>query len=97
MSAYLIVNVDVKDFEKIKKYISDTPAVVEKYSGKFLARGGELLVVEGNWNPKRVVIIEFDSFEKAKEYYNSDDYKPLKLLRQSSAETDVVIVDGLAN
>ena len=95
MSAYLIANVEIKDSEKIQEYLTATPKILRKYSGRFLVRGGELWIAEGNWNPKRLVVVEFDSFEKAKEFWNSEDYKPLKDLRQSSAYTDMIFVDGI--
>ena len=95
MPAYLIANVDIKDSEKIKKYLASTPKILKKYSGRFLVRGGDIWVAEGKWNPKRLVVVEFDTFEKAKEFWNSKDYKPLKELRQKSADTDMIIVDGI--
>jgi uncharacterized protein (DUF1330 family) len=95
MPAYLIANVNIKDSERIKDYLASTPEVLKKFSGRFLVRGGEIWVAEGNWNPKRLVVVEFESFKKAKEFWNSVDYKPLKELRQSSAETDMIIVDGI--
>jgi uncharacterized protein (DUF1330 family) len=95
MPAYLIANVEIKDSEKIKEYLAATPKILKKYSGRFLVRGGELWIAEGTWNPKRLVVVEFDTFEKAKEFWNSDDYKPLKELRQSSAYTDMISVDGI--
>jgi len=97
MPAYLIANIEIKDTEKIKNYLASTPKILKKYSGRFLVRGGQIWVAEGKWNPKRLVVVEFDSFEKAKEFWNSDDYKPLKKLRQSSADTDMIIVDGITN
>jgi uncharacterized protein (DUF1330 family) len=54
-------------------------------------------VAEGNWNPKRLVVVEFDSFEKAKAFYESKEYEPLRKLRQSSTDTDMIIVDGITN
>ena len=95
MSAYLIANVEIKDSEKIKEYLASTPEILRKYSGRFLVRGGELWIAEGDWNPKRLVVVEFDSFEKAKEFWNSDDYKPFRELRQSSAYTEMIFVDGI--
>ena len=95
MSAYLIANVEIKDSEKIKEYLAATPEILKKYSGRFLVRGGELWIAEGKWNPKRVVVVEFDSFEKAKEFWNSEEYKPLKELRQLSSNTDMIFVDGI--
>jgi len=97
MPAYLIANIEIKDVEKIKNYLTSTPEILRKYSGRFLVRGGQSLVVEGKWNPKRLVVVEFDSFEKAKMFWNSEAYEPLKKLRQSSADTEMIIVDGITN
>lgn len=95
MSAYLIANVDIKDSERIKEYLTSTPEILKKYTGRFLVRGGQIWIAEGNWKPERLVVVEFETFEKAKEFWNSPDYKPLKDLRQSSADTDMIIVDGI--
>jgi uncharacterized protein (DUF1330 family) len=96
MPAYLIANVDIKDSAKIKEYLASTPEVLKKYTGRFLVRGGDIWVAEGKWNPKRLVVVEFDTFEHAKEFWNSANYKPLKELRQTSADTDMIIVDGIS-
>ena len=96
MSAYLIANVDIKDVEKFKEYLKATPQIIKKYRGKFLARGGDFEVYEGNWNPKRLVLIEFESMQKAKQFYNSPEYQVVKDLRQSSAYTEWVFVEGLS-
>ena len=95
MPAYLIASVDIKDSEKIKEYLAATPKILKKYSGRFLVRGGEIWIAEGNWNPNRLVVVEFDTFEKAKEFWNSQEYKPLKELRQAIANTDMIFVDGI--
>lgn len=95
MAAYLIANVEIKESERIKEYLSATPQILKKYTGRFLARGGEIWIAEGDWHPKRIVIVEFDSFDKVKEFWNSDEYKPLKELRQSSSYTEMIFVDGI--
>ncbi len=94
MPAYLIADVEIIDHEKMQAYLAATPEILKKYTGRFLARGGEIWIAEGTWNPKRLVIVEFDSFEKAKAFWNSDDYKPFKKLRQSLSNTDMIFVDG---
>ena len=95
MPAYLIANVEIKDSERIKEYLASTPEIFKKYSGRFLVRGGDIWIAEGKWNPERLVVVVFDTFEKAKEFWNSEEYKPLKELKQSSADTDMIIVDGI--
>lgn len=96
MPAYLIANVEIKDFEKIKDYMAATPAALKKYSGRFLIRGGAIAVMEGNWEPKRLVVVEFDTLEKAQEFYHSKDYEPLIALRKAAAHTDLILVDGIS-
>jgi uncharacterized protein (DUF1330 family) len=97
MPAYLIANIEIEDAEKIKKYLTSTPEILKKYSGRFLVRGGQIWVAEGTWNPKRLVVVEFESFERAKAFCDSEEYKPLKALRQAAADTDMIIVDGITN
>ena len=96
MPAYLIANVDIKNVEKFQEYLKATPSIIKKYGGKFLVRGGDFEVYEGNWNPKRLVLIEFESMQKAKQFYNSPEYRAVKKIRQSSAYTEWVFVDGLS-
>ena len=96
MPAYLIANVDIQDVEKFKEYLKATPSIVKKYEGKFLVRGGDFEVYEGNWNPKRLVVVKFESMQKAKQFYDSPEYNAVKELRQSSAYTEWVFVEGLS-
>ena len=96
MPAYLIANVDIKDAEKFKDYMKATPPIIKQFGGKFLVRGGEFEICEGDWNPKRLVLVEFESMEKAKQFYNSPAYEAIKELRHSSAYTEWVFVDGLS-
>ena len=96
MAAYLIANVDVKDIEKFKDYMKVTPSIIKQFGGKFLVRGGDFEICEGNWNPKRLVVVEFESMQKAKEFYNSPEYKAIIDLRRSSAYTEWAFVDGLS-
>ena len=96
MSAYLIANVDIKNTERFKGYMKATPSLIKQFGGKFLVRGGDFEICEGSWNPKRLVLVEFESMQKAKEFYNSPEYKAVIDLRQSSAYTEWVFVDGLS-
>jgi len=95
MSAYLIANVDIHDTDKIQDYLKATPDVIKKFGGRFLVRGGEFWIAEGSWAPKRLVILEFPDYTKAKAFWHSEEYEPLKELRQRLATTDLVIVDGI--
>ena len=83
MSAYLIANVEVKNTEKFRDYLEATPSIIKKYGGIFLVRGGDFEIYEGNWNPKRLVLVEFESMQKARQFYNSPEYTAIKDLRQN--------------
>ena len=90
---YWIVHVSVNDTENYPTYLEATKPAIEKYGAKFLVRGGEAQVREGEAKDRHVVI-EFDSYEKAIECYDSPEYAPAKALRQQFADTDLVIVKG---
>lgn len=95
MSAYIIVRMEVTDWERYKKYIAATPAVVAKFSGKFIARGGETLTLEGPEEKRRIVLIEFPSLGKIRDFYRSGEYQEAKNLRQGASVASLVAVDGV--
>jgi uncharacterized protein (DUF1330 family) len=94
MSAYVIVEVTIHDPVDYEAYKKLTPAAVAAYEGRFLVRGGETIMLEGDWNPERMVVLEFPSVEKAKEWWHSDLYSAAKKIRQRSATTRMLIVEG---
>ena len=71
------------------------PYITAKYGGKFIARGGKIDVLEGDWSPKRVVICEFESIERAREWYESEEYRPAMEIRQKTATAKIIVIDGL--
>ena len=87
MSAYIVVEVDVKDPERYADYRTMVPASLEAYGGKFLVRGGAVEKLEGDWEPPRFVVIEFDSVEQAKRWWDSDEYRQARNLRQETTFT----------
>lgn len=94
MAAYVIVEVtihDPKDYEEYKKL---TPASIAAYDGSFAVRGGKTETLEGNWQPERIVVLEFPTVERAKEWWASDEYAPAKAIRQRSALTNMIVVEG---
>ena len=95
MAAYVLVDIEVTDQGPYEDYRRQVPALVEKYGGKYLARGGELETLEGDWMPKRLVLLEFPSFQKAKQFYDSDEYRPLKQLRMTATTSKMVLVEGV--
>jgi uncharacterized protein (DUF1330 family) len=95
MAVYAVVNVQITDPARYTEYREQAPATIARYGGKYLARGGKVEVLEGDWNPQRLVILEFESMERFHEWYNSPEYAPLKQLRREAAVTEFVIVEGL--
>ena len=94
MAGYVIADIDVTDPVAYQGYAKLTPEIIAKYGGKFLVRGGEAEVVEGTWTPNRLVVIEFESLEQAKKFYDSDEYRPVKAIRHKTAVSNMVIVEG---
>ena len=95
MPAYVIANVDVKDADRSRTYIAMAPESIAAHGGRYLARGGACEVKEGNWTPKRLVILEFRSMAAARDWWESEDYRPARELRNATADTELVILEGL--
>ena len=95
MPAYLIVETDILDPEQYERYKAASPAAVAAGGGRFVARGGELAVLEGDWEPKRLVVLEFENLEAAKRFYESADYQEVKKLRDGAATLRMVAVQGI--
>ena len=96
MPAYVIVEVEIHDPETYKEYMKLTPAAIAAYDGKFIVRGGKTESLEGNWNPQRIVVLEFPSVERAKEWWASPEYTPAKEIRQRTAHTKMLVVEGFS-
>jgi uncharacterized protein (DUF1330 family) len=94
MAAYLIANVDVKDAAAFEEYRKQVPATIANHGGRYLVRGGRVERVEGTWNPKRLVVLEFPSIEQARRWYDSEEYRGPKALRMMCTVTDAVFVEG---
>lgn len=96
MSAYVIVETDITDAEQYEKYKAATPAAIAAGGGRFLARGGELDVLEGDWQPSRLVVLEFEDLAAARAWYESEVYQQAKELRDGAAGLRMVAVQGIA-
>jgi uncharacterized protein (DUF1330 family) len=95
MSCYVILDIDVKDTAGYEEYKKQGAATLAAFGARPVARGGRTEVLEGDWQPKRVVMIEFGSMEEARRWWDSPEYKEAKKLRHRSARTNAVIIDGL--
>jgi uncharacterized protein (DUF1330 family) len=94
MSIYLIANIRVNDSERYKDYVANVPALIEKHGGEYRVRGGETQVLEGQWIPDRLVVLEFPDRDAAMAFYNDPDYAPFRELRQAVTDSALVLVDG---
>jgi uncharacterized protein (DUF1330 family) len=95
MPAYILVEIDVRDPETYERYKAMAPPIVAAYGGRYLVRGGKTEVLEGDWVPKRLVLLEFDSAERAKAWWASTEYEAAKALRQQCTSTRMVVLEGL--
>ncbi len=95
MAAYVIADIDVQDPVRYADYRALVPASIEAYGGRFLARGGKVESLEGPWQPKRTVILEFPSVERAKAWWDSEEYAPAKALRRSASQGSLILLEGL--
>ena len=95
MAAYIVVEVDVKDAGRYEDYKPMVAPTLAQYGGRFVVRGGAAETLEGDWSPGRVVILEFPSAEQARAWWGSDEYAPAKELRQATAHTRMILVEGV--
>ena len=94
-AGYVIVQLKVTNPENYKEYVAKVSEVVKKYDGEYLVRNGEYQSVEGEIKFPRLVVIKFPTYEKALEWYNSDEYKPIKKIRLENSEGSNIIVKGI--
>ena len=95
MTAYVIVDIDVHDPVGYEEYKRLAPAAVELYGGKYIARGGKTETVEGDWKPSRLVILQFESSERAKKWLNSEEYREARAMRHKTTKSQMVVIDGV--
>ncbi|WKZ58745.1 MAG: DUF1330 domain-containing protein [Cyclobacteriaceae bacterium] len=94
MPAYVIVDVNITDPVRYEDYKKLTPGIVGSYGGKFIVRGGPTEVLEGDWKPGRVVVLEFPDMEKAKAWYYSSEYTEAKKIRFEASTGKMILVEG---
>jgi uncharacterized protein (DUF1330 family) len=95
MPAYIIVDVKINNHEEYEKYKQLTPASVAAYQGSFIVRGGPVETLEGDWVPGRIVVLKFPDADRARQWWNSTEYGPAKAIRQRTAVTRMILVDGV--
>ena len=95
MPAYMVAEIEVKDPARYEEYRRGVQATIDRYGGRFLVRGGAAELVEGSGAPKRVVVLEFPSMERLRQWYDSPEYVPLRELRKSASEGRFIMVQGV--
>jgi uncharacterized protein (DUF1330 family) len=96
MPANIIVEIDILDPVGYEEYKKQAAATVEKYGGKYIVRGGKTEVLEGEWNPKRIVVLQFESAQRAREWLNCEEYREPRKMRHRTARTNMILVEGHA-
>jgi len=94
MAGYVIADVDVHDAESYGEYRKLVAPTIEKYGGRFVVRGGAHEVMDGDWTPHRLIILEFESVATAKEWYGSKEYARALAIRLKATTSSLIIVDG---
>jgi uncharacterized protein (DUF1330 family) len=95
VAAYVIASIDVTDPDLYAEYRAQVPATIEQYGGRFVVRGGDKEVLEGSWDPPRIVVLEFPDADAARRWHSSEEYAPLIELRQRASNGHLVLVDGV--
>jgi uncharacterized protein (DUF1330 family) len=95
MPAYVIVETNITDSERYEQYKAAASAAIAACGGRYLARGGELAVLDGDWQPSRLVVLEFEDLATAKRWYDSDAYQQATRLREGAAHLRMVAVQGI--
>lgn len=95
MSAYIIAQIEITDPERYAEYVEQVPATIARFGGRYLARGGKSEALEGRLTGRRIAIVEFDSYERARDWYESEDYRGPRALRQGASISSLVLVDGI--
>jgi len=95
MTAYIILDIEVNDPAGYEEYKKLGPPTVALYGGKYVARGGKTETLEGDWQPGRIVMLEFPSLEQAKAWINSPEYAPGRALRHKYALSKTIVVEGV--
>ncbi len=95
-AAYLIVDMQISDLEQYKQYMAEAPAAVKAAGGEYLVRGGKFEVLEGDWQPARVAMLRFPSYEQAKTFYDGEMYRQARAKREgATAFFNMILVEGV--
>lgn len=94
MKAYLVLDLTIHDLDKFLEYINRIPEFIKKHSGRYIVQGEKPTVIEGEWNPERMVVIEFPSRESAKDFLQDPAAQSLFAIRHKTTTSKLVLIDG---
>ena len=97
MAAYVIAIIDITNADAYQEYARQVPAIIAKYGGRYLMRGGKMELREGEWPGQRTVILEFPSLARAREWYDSPEYRPVREIRQANSRGRIAFFEGVTN
>jgi uncharacterized protein (DUF1330 family) len=95
MRGYIVAVLDIRDPEAFEDYRRRVPETIDRHGGRYLVRGGAYEKLEGEWEPRRLTVVEFESTAAARRWYDSDDYRPLRELRSRAAASNLLLVEGV--
>ena len=95
MSAYFIIQINITNPENYKDYIAQVTPIVKKFGGEYIIRGGKSEKVEGNWPYERTVVLKFPSYEMVEKWHDSEEYRPIRKIREDNSECNAIIIDGV--
>jgi uncharacterized protein (DUF1330 family) len=95
MSAYIIVQINITNKDAYKEYLKQVTPIAEKYGGEYIIRGGKSKTMLGNWDYERTVVIKFPSYDIAMKWYSSEEYAPVKKIRENNSNGNLIIIEGL--
>ena len=95
MAALLIADIDITDPAAYEDYKRQVAPLIARFGGRYLARGGKHEVLEGDWEPHRLVVLEFPDMASLKAWYDSPEYAPIKQIRENSAKGRLIALEGL--
>jgi uncharacterized protein (DUF1330 family) len=95
MPVYLVAEIEIKDLEMYSRYVEKVPEVIERFGGRYLSQGGRVTPMSGNWNPERMILIEFQTLEQLQQCFNSAEYLEVAPFRTQSTVSRSIIVEGL--
>ena len=95
MAGFFIIQINVTNPENYKKYKEQVTPIVKKFGGEYLIRGGQSEIAEGSWPYERTVVLKFPTYEMVKKWHDSDEYKPIRKIREDNSKCNAIIIEGL--